>query len=92
MKTERELIEDAKEAIAKIKAGCREVQEAMRGVIAHNQGDEEKAKANAAYITLGEFESLGGEAKQAHGRASDRLMKHWPNFDKMVSFGPGGGR
>ena len=72
-KTEREHIEDAKEAIAKMKAACREVQEAMRGVMAHNQGDEEKARANAAYITLGEFESLAGEIKQAHGRAFVRF-------------------
>lgn len=92
MKTERELIEDAKEAIAKMKAACREVQEAMRGVMAHNQGVEEAAKMNAAYTTLGEFEALAGAIKVAHGNGTARLLKHWPSYDGVVVMGPGGGR
>ncbi len=84
-KSEREHIEDVKEAIARMKDAARDVQEGLRGIMAHNQGVEKVARMNAAYLTLGEFESIAGDIKQAHGRGTERLMDHFPGYDSVIS-------
>lgn len=88
-KSEREHIEDVKEAIARMKDAARDAQEGLRGIMAHNQGVEKAARMNAAYLTLGEFESIAGDIKQAHGRGTERLLKHFPGYEGVVVMGPG---
>jgi hypothetical protein len=75
--TERELIEFAQERLGEIKSALRRVRQI-------NEGAERAAAANAAFLTLSELNVW-------HGRATERMLEHWPNFAaEVVILGPGG--
>lgn len=90
MKTEREHVEAAQAAFAAIKSAVEDLHEAVIGIMAYNQGEDRFLHRNAAYISLGEIESLGGQVKQIHGAQTERLAKFFPEFLSIVATGGGG--
>lgn len=90
MKTERECVEAAQAAFAAMKSAVEDLREAVLGIAAHNPGEDRFLHRNAAYISLGEVESLGGDVKQLHGKQTARLAEFFPEFLKVVATGGGG--
>lgn len=90
MKTERECIEAVQAAYARMKEACSDAQEALLGIMAHNQGEENFLNRNATYLSLGEMESLGGKMKELHGAQTARLAVNFPEYLGLVAQGGGG--
>ena len=74
--TEREHIEAAQKALALVKKHLAEVQKINAG---------NPAISNATYLTLQELGVW-------HGRATERLLTHFPNFGGDIVTQGGGGR
>lgn len=90
MKTERECVEAVQTAYARMKEACSDAQEAILALMAHNRGEESFLDRNAAYLSLGELESLGGKMKELHSAQTTRLAVHFPEYLGLVATGGGG--
>ncbi len=80
--SEREHIEDAKEDIAKAKAALKQVIAHLSAVMDANAG--EAARSNAAYLARAKFKRVLANLEEAHGEATQLLLKHWPGYEGVV--------
>ncbi|MGL5011818.1 MAG: hypothetical protein ACRC6I_18225 [Paracoccaceae bacterium] len=88
-KTERELIEAARDHLRKAEAEWQKAIIAVRGVVALNMKVGNAKLANEATGAAAQMVSQLGEMMFTHKRVTDVLLEAWPGYDDIVTRGPG---
>jgi hypothetical protein len=90
MKTEREYVEAARDALRKSEAEWQKAITAVRGVIAVNNEKGDAKLANEAFGVVARLTSELSDMMYAHKQSTDVLLANWPDFAAEVTTrGPG---
>lgn len=90
MKTEREYVEAARDALRKSEAEWQKAITAVRGVVAANMQAGEAVLANEATGAVAQLTSQLGDMIYCHKRVTDILLENWPGMGGPVVLGGGG--
>ena len=89
-KTERELVETARDALRKSEAEWRKAIAAVMGVVKVNADNGEAKLSNAAFWTAGDLTEELANMMRCHARATSSLLENWPDWAADVTVkGPG---
>jgi hypothetical protein len=89
-KTERELVEAARDALRKSEAEWQKAIAAVRGVVTINADAGRADQANAAFGVTGHLHHAMSEMILAHKMSTDTLLALWPDWATEVTIkGPG---
>lgn len=89
MKTEREYVEAARDALRKSEAEWQKAIAAVMGVVKVN-ADAGKAKlSNSAFGVVADLTEELANMQRTHWRSTLVLLEDWPDFDDVVVKGPG---
>ncbi len=86
MKTEREYVEAARDALRRSKAEWQKAIDAVMGVVAVN---DDASLANEAYGAVAELTDELASMMRSHKRVTDTLLENWPDYSDVVTRGPG---
>lgn len=89
MTTEREHVEAVKAGLASAKGTLKAISGELTGIMDKN---EDAGKRNAAFLARARIRRVLADLEIAHGEMTEDLLKHWPEYEGIVAFGPGGGR
>lgn len=91
-KTERQLIESARDRLCKAESLIALAVKDINGLVTHNAKAGNAARSNAAFIAQAKIEAAGAGLKLAHGESTELLLSNWPDFGADVVVRGGGGR
>ena len=90
MKTEREYVEAARDALRKSEAEWQKAIAAIRGVMAVNNEAGNAVLANAAFGVVADMTDELAAMQRTHWRGTMILLENWPDFAaEVVTRGPG---
>jgi hypothetical protein len=90
MKTEREYVEAARDALRKSEAEWQKAIAAVMGVVKVNADDGKAALSNAAFGVVADMTEELSNMQRTHWRGTMILLENWPDFAaEVVTRGPG---